>query len=193
MRLRTTFEAISRRSTFIPPDVEPAQPHITEQNISNTIANGVHVLVSTVAKPDVVDILTTWNDAWRNASPKLVYMFDDTRLTAITKEMTNIIMINVRTTSERKILLRLPVNVAYRTPKCIADRVIAAIIIPSIAGLSQNATELFLVLNPHVPHEVIAWLIASNHVMPLYLSAKVVITVKPTYMVIRMRKITFVR
>jgi hypothetical protein len=57
--LRITFDAISRRSTFIPPDVEPAHPHITEQKISNTIANGVHVLVSTVANPDVVEILTT--------------------------------------------------------------------------------------------------------------------------------------
>jgi hypothetical protein len=50
---------MSNLSTFIPPDVEPAQPHITEQNINSTIARGVQRLVSVVAKPDVVEMLTT--------------------------------------------------------------------------------------------------------------------------------------
>ena len=53
---------------MIPPDVEPAHPHTTEQKTSSVMANGVHVVVSAVANPDVVVMLTTWNAEWRRAS-----------------------------------------------------------------------------------------------------------------------------
>jgi hypothetical protein len=45
----------------MPPEVEPAQPHIIDTIINITIANGVQKLVSVVAKPVVVMSDTTWN------------------------------------------------------------------------------------------------------------------------------------
>ena len=54
-RAAKTFAKRSRRSTLIPPDVEPAHAHIIDAKISSTMANGVQRLVSAVAKP-VVEI-----------------------------------------------------------------------------------------------------------------------------------------
>ena len=55
--------AKSKRSIFIPPEVDPEHPHIREQIIRTTILRLGHVVVSTVAKPVVVDIETTWKAA----------------------------------------------------------------------------------------------------------------------------------
>ena len=66
---RNNFVNKSNLSTFIPPDVEPAQAQIIDTNISNNIAKGVQMLVLAVAKP-VVDMSdVTWNSECRKASP----------------------------------------------------------------------------------------------------------------------------
>ena len=61
------------RSILMPPDVDPEQPHISEQIIRIDMQSCGHVVVSSVANPVVVDIETTWKDASLSAVPKEVY------------------------------------------------------------------------------------------------------------------------
>ncbi len=52
---------------------------------------------------------------------------------------------------------------------------------------------VFLVLNPHVLHADMACVTASNQHMPDILSSRVVTSVRPTYTIIKMRTMTWVR
>ena len=63
------FHRISTRDSFMPPEVEPAQPPV---NISTSRAirqNVGHRAKSTVAKPVVVMMVTVWNAASVTDSP----------------------------------------------------------------------------------------------------------------------------
>ena len=71
MRDRMVFfrllTAITKRSIFMPPEVEPEQPQTKEQSIRMPMLPVGQRLVSAVAKPVVVDREHTWNAAMRNA------------------------------------------------------------------------------------------------------------------------------
>ena len=64
------FAARIARSILMPPDVEPEQPQISEQMISVAMLSGGQSVVSSVAKPVVVEIDATWKEASRNAAAK---------------------------------------------------------------------------------------------------------------------------
>ena len=51
----------STRSLLIPPAVDPAHAPCRVHKKSTTMANGGHIVVSAVAKPVVVMIVTAWN------------------------------------------------------------------------------------------------------------------------------------
>ena len=99
----------------------------------------------------------------------------------------------IRTTSERKMLLCRQVIVAYNIPKWMLAKIIAPIIISSMVGLSKNAMERFLLLNPQVLHADIACVMASNQLILADFSSTAVIVVRPIYTDVRIRMMTFER
>ena len=63
---------MTKRSIFMPPEVEPEQPQTKEQSISMPILNVGQRLVSVVANPVVVLSEQTWKAANRKALGKEV-------------------------------------------------------------------------------------------------------------------------
>ena len=68
-RLLTTM---TKRSIFMPPEVEPEHPQTKEQSNRIAMLPVGHRLVSAVAKPVVVDSEQTWKAAKRKAFGKEV-------------------------------------------------------------------------------------------------------------------------
>ena len=64
---RKLLMTMTKRSIFMPPEVEPEQPHTNEQSMSTPMLPEGHKLVSAVAKPVVVDSEQTWKAAIRKA------------------------------------------------------------------------------------------------------------------------------
>lgn len=64
---------MTKRSIFMPPEVEPEQPQTKEHSISMPILNVGQRLVSVVANPVVVLSKQTWKAANRNALGKEVW------------------------------------------------------------------------------------------------------------------------
>ena len=58
------------RSILMPPEVDPEQPQMSEQMMRIDMLSGGHSVVSSVAKPVVVEMEATWKDASRSASTK---------------------------------------------------------------------------------------------------------------------------
>ena len=58
------------RSILIPPEVDPEHPQINEQTINTATLSDGHTVVSSVAKPVVVEMDTTWKEASRKADQK---------------------------------------------------------------------------------------------------------------------------
>ena len=64
------FKANQTRSIFMPPEVEPEQPHTMEPMMRMAMQKVGHRFVSGVANHVVVVIEHIWNEAIRKASPK---------------------------------------------------------------------------------------------------------------------------
>ena len=64
------LKRISTRSALTPPEVEPAQAHITPMKTSTIFGSMGQAALSTVAKPEVVATHIVWKAPSQSACPK---------------------------------------------------------------------------------------------------------------------------
>ena len=153
----------------MPPEVEPEQPHTNDPTMRMAMLKAGHRLVSVVAKPVVVVMEHIWKAATRKASPKEVQVLVINRSAAMHIVPTKTKPRNTRTILVLNRFLRLlPLGhkVEKIKLKLMPANSMDTMRMASIAGLSKAATLMFLVLKPQVLHADMAWVTASNHVIP---------------------------
>ena len=131
-----------------------------------SIEKAGHTDVSAVAKPVVVQIVTTWKKAILRASNQFFSIPICTRFRDIARVHITIEIRKNLITGDLNILVECAITKAYMSPKWRPEMMVNIFTTISILKESKAIKEAFLVLNPPVATILNAWLTASNGVMP---------------------------